>query len=166
MKPNRISPGRTKRSARCRFRSTFLRLGDLAKRHPDLVKDELLWEIDQGSRLTERDIAEAEEKRVELCGAMSRFLANYEFFVLPVSQVPPFDVTQHWPGEIEGTKMANYIDWMKSCYYISVMGTPAISVPCGYTNGGLPVGIQIVGPHSGDWRLLQMARGFEIANNT
>jgi amidase len=153
-----------------RFWSTSLRMADLAKQHPDLmplpVKNTLLWEIDQGNRLTARDIAEAEIKHTDLCRRMSQFLQTYQFFVLPVCQVLPFDVTQHWPLEIEGTKMATYIDWMKSCYYISVMGTPSISVPCGFTSEGLPVGIQIVGRHWDDWGLLQMAHAFETAQTT
>jgi len=149
-----------------RFWSTRLRLAGLAKQHPDLIKDTLLWEIEQGNRLTARDAAEAEMKRVELGDRMRRFLERYEFFVLPVSQVLPFDVTQHYPPEIQGTKMDTYIDWMKSCYYISVTGTPSISVPCGFTSEGLPVGIQIVGRHSDDWGLLQIAHAFETAFTT
>jgi amidase len=82
-------------------------------------------------------------------------MESYEFFVLPVSQVLPFDVTQHYPADIDGVRMETYIDWMKSCYYISVTGAPALSVPCGFA-GGLPVGIQIVGRHLDDWGLLQI----------
>jgi amidase len=89
-------------------------------------------------------------------------MERYEFFVLPVSQLPPFDVTQHYPLEIEGTKMETYIDWMKSCYYISMTAAPAISVPCGFTAEGLPVGIQIVGRHREDFSLLQIAQAFEL----
>jgi amidase len=59
--------------------------------------------------------------------------------------------------------MDSYIDWMKSCYYISTTAAPAISVPCGFTRGGLPVGIQIVGRHRDDFGLLQMASAFEEA---
>jgi amidase len=152
-----------------RFRSTSLRMTDYADRHPDLVdllKDTLQWEIEQGNRLSARDIAEAEMKHTELCRRMGRFLEAYEFFVLPVSQVLPFDVTHHWPQEIHGTRLTTYIDWMKSCYYISVMGTPSIAVPCGFTSEGLPIGIQIVGRHRDDWGLLQMAQAFETALNT
>jgi amidase len=94
---------------------------------------------------------------------MRQFLTRYEYFVLPVSQVTPFALTQPWPTEIDGTKMDTYIDWIKSCYYISVMGTPAISVPCGFTSEGLPVGIQIVGRHRDDWGVLQIAHAFEQA---
>jgi amidase len=146
-----------------RFRSTSIRMAEYPR---EIIKDTLLWEIDQGNRLSARDIAEAETKHTELCRRMSWFLATYEFFVLPVSQVPPFDVTQYWPDEIEGTRLTTYIDWMKSCYYISVMGTPSISVPCGFTSEGLPIGIQIVGRHGDDWGLLQMAQAFESAFNT
>ncbi len=146
-----------------RFRSTFLRLADHARKHPDLIKGELHWEIEQGRRLSAGDVAEAEAKHTELCRRMSQFLRKYEFIVLPISQVLPFDVTRHWPTDINGTKMTTYIDWMKSCYYISVMGTPSISVPCGFASEGLPVGIQIVGRYNDDWGLLQMAQGFETA---
>jgi amidase len=72
---------------------------------------------------------------------MRRFMERYEFFVLPVSQALPFDVTLHSPQEIGGTKMTTYIDWMKSSYYISEMQVPSILVPRGFSPEGLPVGI-------------------------
>ena len=59
--------------------------------------------------------------------------------------------------------MGTYIDWMRSCWYITFMSNPAISVPAGFTAAGLPVGIQIVGRHRGEWSLLQMAHAFEQA---
>ena len=83
--------------------------------------------------------------------------------VLPVSQVPPFDVTQPYITEIDGVKLDTYIDWMRSCYYITVTGLPAISVPAGFTSEGLPVGIQLVGRHQDDWGVLQLAHAFEQA---
>jgi amidase len=60
--------------------------------------------------------------------------------------------------------MESYIDWMKSCYFVSVTGHPAISVPCGFTTEGLPVGVQIIGRHQDDWGVLQLAHAFEKAN--
>jgi amidase len=77
--------------------------------------------------------------------------------------VSPFDVTQPYPTVIAGEPMTTYIDWMKSCYYISIAGTPAISVPCGFTPDGLPVGLQIVARHQDEWGLLQIAHAFEQA---
>ena len=91
------------------------------------------------------------------------FLRPYEYFVLPVTQVPPFDVSQPYVTGIDGVEMTSYIDWMKSCYYISVTGNPAISVPCGFTPEGLPVGLQIVGRHQDEWSVLQAAHAFEQA---
>ena len=75
----------------------------------------------------------------------------------------PFDVTVPYPTSIAGTPMTNYIDWMRSCWYITFMSNPAISVPAGFTSAGLPVGIQIVGRHHDEWSVLQLAHAFEQA---
>ncbi len=86
-----------------------------------------------------------------------------EFLILPVSQVPPFDIEQRYVTEINSVEMKNYIEWMKSCYYVTAAGLPAISVPCGFTQEGLPVGVQIVGRYRDDLGVLQLARAFEQA---
>src|SRR6185295_1734717 len=117
----------------------------------------------RGERLTSTEIAWAETKRSELFHRMRQFMERYDYFVLPTVQVPPFSINQAYPTEIEGVAMETYIDWMKSCYYISILGNPAISVPCGFTSEGLPIGLQIVGRHRDDWGLLQMAHAFETA---
>jgi len=129
----------------------------------DLVKDTILWEIDRGERLTSSEIAWAETKRTELFHRMRQFMERYDCFILPTVQVSPFGINQAYPTAIEGVAMETYIDWMKSCYYISIFGTPAISVPCGFTSEGLPIGLQIVGRHRDDWGLLQIAHAFEVA---
>jgi len=84
-------------------------------------------------------------------------MEKYEFFILPVNQVLPFDVKMHYPTEIAGVKMENYIAWMKSAYYISTAGNPAISVPCAFSSSGLPIGIQIGGRHNDDWACCRWA---------
>ena len=128
------------------------------------VKDTIRWELERGERLTPQEIAKADAKRTELFHRMRRFMERFEFFVLPTAQVPPFDVNQPYVTEIGGVAMASYIDWMKSCYYISVVGNPAISVPAGFTAEGLPVGLQLVGRHRDDWGLLQIAYAYEQAS--
>ena len=88
-------------------------------------------------------------------------MEEYEFLILPVSQVPPFDVETRYPEEVEGVLMETYIDWMKSAYFVSALGLPALSLPFGFTDEGLPVGIQIVGRNHDDFGVLQLARALE-----
>jgi amidase len=142
-----------------------VRLDDLAKKHPGLMKATILQELERGNRLTARELGKAEIKHAEIYHRMRQFMQRYEFFVLPVSQVLPFDVQQEYVAEIAGVRLVSYIDWMQSCYYISTVGNPALSVPCEFSAEGLPVGIQIVGRHNADWELLQMGFAFEQARN-
>ncbi|MGW0072888.1 amidase family protein, partial [Streptosporangium sandarakinum] len=81
----------------------------------------------------------------------------------PVSQVPPFPVEQPYVSEVAGQAMPDYLAWMRSAYWISVLHAPAASVPCGFTSGGLPVGVQFVGRPFADLRVLRLARAFEQA---
>ena len=143
-----------------RASSFELRLGGFERK---LLKDTVLQEIEKGVRLTGPQLSRAAVQRTQLYHRVRTFMEQYEFFVLPVAQVPPFDLNQPYVTEIDGVKMDSYIDWMKSCYFISVIGNPAISVPCGFTPEGLPVGIQIVGRHRADWPVLQLAHAFEQA---
>jgi amidase len=77
--------------------------------------------------------------------------------------VPPFPVEQPYVTEINGIAMETYIDWMRSCYWISATSHPAISVPGGFTGDGLPVGVQIVGRYRDELGVLQLAHAFEQA---
>ncbi|NJM40389.1 MAG: amidase [Anaerolineae bacterium] len=138
-------------------------LGEELRQHRDQLKDTIVWNIEAGLKLSGADVGAAEVKRTELFHRARLFMQTYEFFVLPTVQVPPFDVTQPYITEINGQSMTTYIDWMKSCYYITTLGHPAISVPCGFTEEGLPVGLQIVGRHQDDWGVLQLAHTFEQA---
>jgi len=141
------------------------RFGSLLKQHRDKLKDTVIWNIEEGMRLTAAKIAHAEQLRTELFHRMRRFLERYEFLVCPVNQLAPFPADMEWPGEIAGTKLENYLDWMKSCYYITITSHPAISVPAGFTadDPPLPVGIQIVGRYRDDVSVLQLAHAFESA---
>jgi amidase len=135
------------------------RLHDL----PDAFKDTLKGEIEEGLRLTGMDVARAETAHGQLWRSFQAFLEKYEYFVLPTTQLPPFDVNTPYPTEIAGVKFDSYIDWMKSCWYISATGNPAASVPGGFTPEGLPVGVQIVGRDKEDFSVLQLAHAFEQA---
>ncbi len=136
---------------------------ELAAEHRSAMKETILWELERAERITANDIGLAEVMRTDLYHRVRQFFERYEFFVLPTVQVPPFDIDQPYPTVVAGVPMTSYIDWMKSCYYISIAGNPAISVPCGFTSDGLPIGLQIVARHHDDWGLLQMAQAFEQA---
>lgn len=136
---------------------------DLLSAHRTQIKDTVIWNVEEGMKLTGPQIGRAERKRTELYHRFRQFMEKYEFLILPVSQVPPFDVKLRYVTEINGVKLETYLDWMRSCYYITVTGSPAISVPCGFTPEGLPVGVQIVGRHQADWSVLQLAHTFEQA---
>jgi amidase len=137
--------------------------GELARTHRDQIKDTVLWEVDRGAKLTAADIEHAHSLHAQVWDRMRVFQQKYEYFILPTTQVPPFDIEQPYISEIEGVKMATYIDWMKSCYLISILENPAVSVPCGYTPEGMPVGLQIVGRHRDEFSVLQLAHAFEQA---
>src|SRR3954466_760608 len=128
------------------------------------LKDTVQWNVEQGMRLTPEQIARATALRSALYHRMRAFLEEYDFLVCPVNQLPPYPVATEWPREIAGTKMTNYLDWMKSCYFITITSHPAISVPAGFTADGLPVGIQIVGRYRDDAGVLQLAHAFEQMN--
>ncbi len=137
--------------------------GARLREHPDAFKDTLKGEIEEGLRLTGADVARAETAHAQIWRSFQAFLAKYEYFVLPVTQLPAFDIATPWPTELAGVKFDHYIDWMKSCWYISATGNPAAAVPGGFTPEGLPVGVQIVGRDKADFSVLQMAYAFEEA---
>src|SRR5262245_729442 len=142
---------------------TWIALGGLLDQQRAELKPEAIWEIEAGRSLSSADVARAMSKHAALIDRFRAFQERYEYLVCAVSQVPPFDATEDWPRAIDGVPMHNYIDWMKSAYWISATFCPAISVPAGFTAQGLPVGLQIVGPSRADFSVLQLAHVFEDA---
>ena len=137
------------------------KFGGLLARHPDSFKPSLAANIRDGENLTGADIALAYANRTQLGEIMREFFKDIDVLVMPVSQVPPFPADQEFPPEINGEPILTYLDWLRSAYFITVTGCPAISVPAGTTPDGLPVGIQIIAPHGADLRLLRVASAFE-----
>jgi amidase len=135
--------------------------GELLKTQRDKLKKDVVWNIEQGLALDGARVARAQALRTQVYQRMREFMERYEFLCLPVNQVLPFPVTEPYVAEINGVKLDNYLDWMKTCYYITVTGHPAISVPAGFSREGLPVGLQIVGRYRDDFGVLQLAHAFE-----
>jgi amidase len=135
-----------------------LSFGDLGVLGPNTA-----WNVEQGRRVTGADLARAEQARSRLYQRMAAFFDTYDVLIAPVSQVPPFPIEQPYVDEINGEKLSDYLAWMRSAYWISVLHAPAASVPAGFTSDGLPVGVQIVGRPFEDARVLRVARAFEQA---
>jgi amidase len=136
-------------------------LGRDLERHRALLKDTVVWNVERGLALTPDDVARAVAEKAALERRVDVFFERYEFLLLPAVQVLPFPVEVEWVREIGEKRMQTYVDWMASCYAVSCMGLPAISVPCGFAPGGLPVGLQIVGRRGRDRDVLVLARAYE-----
>jgi amidase len=96
--------------------------------------------------------------------ASTAFFARHDLLLCPTVICPPFDAATPWPREVGGHTFANYVGWMKACSLLSALDVPAVSVPCGVTSTGLPVGLQIVGPPGCDAAVLAEAAAYEAAH--
>lgn len=137
--------------------------GQLNTEQRALLKETVRWNIDLGLTLSGQQVAEAGRAHGLMFNRMQRLMQDFDFLVAPVSQVVPFPVEQEYPTCIDGVAMPNYISWMRSCSRITATGHPAISLPCGFTNDGKPIGIQIVGQFQQEHKLLAFAQMFEHA---
>ncbi len=138
-------------------------LQPLVAQYRDQLKPEAIWNVETGLALSSADVARAMMQHAQLLERVRRFQEKYEFLLCAVNQLPPFDATLDWPKTVDGVKMASYLEWLKSAYWITVTFRPAISVPAGFTPEGLPVGIQIVGRYRDDLSVLQLGYAFEQA---
>jgi amidase len=135
--------------------------GDLVRSHRSALKDTAIWNFERGLALNGGQVIEAMRQHARIFERMRRFMERYDFLLAPVNQVLPFSVDQPYVTEIEGTRLDNYIDWMKSCYRITMTAHPAVSVPIGFSATKLPVGIQIVGRYRDELGILQLAHALE-----
>lgn len=137
------------------------RFGAMLQRRPDAFKASLAENIRLGEGLSGADVAAAYQRLTSLAEKVRLFFEQHDVLVLPVSQVPPFDADQEYPTDINGRVQDTYLDWMRSCFLITVTGCPAISVPAGFTAEGWPVGVQLVAAPRQERRLLEIAHAFE-----
>lgn len=142
------------------FEVTF---GALLDSCPEELKESIRQNTEHGRRLSGPDLGRAETLHTALFHRVREFFSRYDVLLLPVSQVVPFDIGLEYPLRVAGQEMEDYLEWMRSAYLVSATGCPALSVPAGFTAGGLPVGVQIVGPHQADFAVLQAGHAFEQA---
>jgi amidase len=129
----------------------------LLERHRDLLKPEVIWNIEHGCRLDAGAIGRAERQRGALQRGMAEFLENHDLLLCPAAIVPPFPCGTRFIEALNGHRFPSYIDWVAITYAITLSGCPALALPCGFTASGLPVGLQLVGPPRGEAKLLAAA---------
>lgn len=137
--------------------------GRLVERYREQLKPSFVWNVEEGRKLSGEDVGRAFVLHTQLYQRMRRFFEKYDLLLLPVSQIPPFEGRLEYPANIAGEVMHSYLDWMKSCYFISAAGLPALSVPGGFTSDGMPFGLQMVGRHRADFQVLQAGYAYEQA---
>src|SRR5437588_2091008 len=127
----------------------------------DQLKPEVIWNIEQGLKLTVEQLERAEAQRVAMTARTLEFFNTYDLLLAPATIVAPFPVEHRYVAECAGKKFDNYVEWLGIVYAITLVCCPALSLPCGFTASGLPVGLQIVAPPRGEAQLLAGARVLE-----
>lgn len=126
---------------------------DRAKMDPNLIKV-----AEWASKLSLLEFMEASNERAAITEKMSLFHQKYDLLLTPTLPIPAFDagleVPKDWPHD-------RWPTWTPFTYPFNMTGQPAISVPCGFTSSGLPIGLQIVGPRHADALVLQAAHYYQ-----
>ncbi len=139
----------------------FLRKAQLLRDHRDLLKPEVIWNIERGMKVTLEDMERAENGRVALAQRYLAFFDKYDLLLTPATVVSPFPIDNRYVAEVNGHKFANYVEWLAIAYAITVSCGTALSLPCGFTRENLPVGLQIAGPPRSEARILAAAKALE-----
>lgn len=147
------------------FQFAALHRGTL-RDHRAKLKPEVVWNIEEGLKLSAEQIAGAEAERSGLRRRVLAFLDEHEFLVTPTAPVEPFPVEERYVTSIDGKKLPTYLDWLALGYAVTICGCPAISIPCGRSERGLPVGIQLIGRPYAESDLLSAAAWCEAALGT
>jgi amidase len=127
----------------------------------DLLKPEVIWNIEAGLKLTVEQIERAEAQRVAITARTLEFFKSYDLLLAPATIVAPFPIENRYVAECAGKKFDNYVEWLGIAYAITLACCPALSLPCGFTASGLPVGLQVVAPPRGETQLLAGAKVLE-----
>jgi amidase len=127
----------------------------------DQLKPEVIWNIEEGLKLSVEQLERAEAQRVAMAARTLEFFKTYDLLLAPATIVAPFPVENRYVAECAGVKFDNYVQWLAIVYAITVACCPALSLPCGFTASGLPVGLQIVAPSRGEAQLLAGAKMLE-----
>jgi len=135
--------------------------GPLLEANRSIFKPEIVWNVEKGLALTADEIMAAMVTRSQIYERAQRFFAQTDLILTPATVVPPYPVEQRYVERLGNHEFSNYIEWCSIAYAFTVIGAPALSIPCGFTQSGLPVGLQIVAAPRQEARLLSAALAFE-----
>jgi amidase len=135
--------------------------GHLLKTHRDQLKPEVIWNIEKGLNLKAEDIIRAEIQRATMIKRAFAFFGRYDLLLCPATIVPAFPVEQRYLESCNGVIFDNYVGWLAIVYGITLIGSPAISIPAGFTTSGLPVGLQVVAAPRAEARMFAGAKLLE-----
>jgi amidase len=133
----------------------------LLRSNRDLLKPEVIWNIEQGLKLSVEQLERAEAQRVAMAARTIEFFKTYDLLLTPATIVPPFPIENRYVAECAGHTFDNYVEWLAIVYAITLVCCPALSLPCGFTTSGLPVGLQMVAVPRGEAQLLAGAKALE-----
>jgi amidase len=136
-------------------------LKEAYERHRDMLKPDVIWNIEHGLSLDASAVARAERARGRLFQRMAKFFEDHELLICPAAQVPPFPVETRWVEQIAGQPLDNYVEWIRITYAITLTSSPVVALPCGFTADGRPVGLQLVGRPRGEAPLIAAAAALE-----
>ena len=141
-----------------RIAPLFLQPGNRAR-----IKPEAVWEYDQAEGCTANQFLASSVARTQFHQSMLRLFGQHDFLALPTAQVWPFDAAERWPRAIAGRTMDTYHRWMEVVIYATFAGLPCSSVPVGFNEAGLPMGMQLIGRPQDDAGVLRLAAAYEGA---
>jgi amidase len=145
-----------------RAQSYAIGMRDLMRDHRDALKPEVIWNTEKGLALSMADVVHAELARTALMQRVANFFEHYDVLLCPATIVPPFPVEERAVMSCEGKGFETYVDWLLIVAVATLAGCPALSLPCGFTKDGLPVGLQMIGPANGEAKLLSAAHQLEM----
>jgi amidase len=136
-------------------------MGELYEKHRDAISPDIVGNIERGINLTPDEIFDAHQVRWMLHQQLCRFFENHDVMICPAVSVEPFPVDQNYVTSIDGKALDTYIDWFAVTFILSMSACPVLSLPCGFTQSGLPVGLQLMGKPRGEAELLSVAAQLE-----
>jgi amidase len=137
------------------------RHAELLRKHRHLYKQEIIDNTEFGLRLKPEEVVDAEVAQGEIIRRTAKWFEHYDLLICPAVSCPPFDVNMRYPEAVDGVRMDGYMGWLVLTCAITVTACPVVAMPGGFTSGGLPVGLQVIGPPRSEARLLSMAAYLE-----